>query len=102
MRTLTPELLLANTKRMGKCRVWKGTLRGDGLPQVGYRGKKLYVTRLMYELLHPDEDLTKVGVVHVHTCKYKACIEPTHLVAVPKSEVPLYRKAHAWMVSDET
>lgn len=89
----TIEQLLANTKRRGKCRVWKGTVRGNGQAQVGIDGRKVYVTRLVYALTHPnDPPHDNEAVVHVHECKHRSCIAPEHLECVPTSEAWRYRK----------
>jgi hypothetical protein len=93
MRTL--EQILRNTTRRGKCRLWKGTVRvKNGLPQVGFDGRKILVTRLVYTLTHPnDPPRDDEAVVHVHACRYRSCVAPEHLECVPTTMAWKYRKS---------
>lgn len=88
----TVESLLANTRKRGDCRVWKGTVDKKGLPKVGLNGRKANVARLMYMLQHNGDVRDNEAVVHIHECRHRACITPDHLTLVWQRDAWRYRK----------
>lgn len=88
----TVESLLANTRKRGECRLWKGTLDKKGLPKVGYNGKRTNVARLMYLLFYGGIIRNDEAVVHVHECRHRSCIAPGHLTLDWARNAWRYRK----------
>jgi len=84
-KTLTPEMLLSNTRIDPEtgCRIWIGSgPRGYGGIMVGR--EKWYVHRLIYTLLYPEDDISKLNILH--KCDNPPCINPKHLYAGTQSE----------------
>lgn len=88
----TVESLLANTRKRGECRLWKGTVTKDGLPKVGYNGGKVNVARLMYLLSYGGTIRDDEAVMHVHECRHRECINPEHLALDWSRNAWRYRK----------
>lgn len=63
----------------GECWEWQKGKNSAGYGYVWYKGKDHRVHRLMYQLEHPDEDIT--GKVIRHTCDNPKCMNPAHLLS---------------------
>lgn len=69
----------------GSCWEWVGCLNSDGYPKVSWKGSANGKGhRIVYSLLHPDEDIT--GKVIRHTCDNPRCLRPDHLVSGTPSD----------------
>lgn len=93
-RTITIEQIYANTRleRATQCRLWQGTVKKrTGLPQISLNGRKMYVTRLVWELHHGGIP-HGASIVHVHHCPYSNCVNVAHLVKVSNTDAWRYRK----------
>ena len=58
------------------CRVWKGTINKDGYGQFTYKAKTYLAHRAAYEAF---KDAIPAGLLVLHTCGQRACVNPTHL-----------------------
>lgn len=64
------------------CYLWTGAKTEAGYPLTEVDGKTVTVARAVFETKNRvklDRDMQVV-----HTCKEKTCVNPNHLIAVPK------------------
>lgn len=63
----------------GDCWEWQGTLNKkiNGYGLVSHAGKQSLTHRLMYQLTHPNEDISRLIIRH--KCDNPKCCNPTHL-----------------------
>lgn len=74
----TPDSFWSSINRPSphSCWLWQGTVAGGGYGQIRWRGIKVYVHRLAYELTYgsiPD------GLLVRHKCDTPLCCNPSHL-----------------------
>lgn len=68
---------------MTSCVLWSGKVQSDGYGYFYRDGKKVYAHRAAYEEhVGPIPERYEVD----HVCLVRACVEPTHLEAVPAAE----------------
>lgn len=85
-RARTPDQWLARLREGSKraasgCQEWTGAKYSNGYGKVTAQGRVVLVHRLSYELnVGPIPE----GLVIDHLCRNRACIEPSHLEAVPQ------------------
>lgn len=83
--------LLARSVADGTCRIYTGVIQSNGYGQFHLNGRREYAHRASYILfVGPIPD----GLHIDHTCRNRACIEPSHLEAVTQ-EVNNQRAAAA-------
>lgn len=71
---------LVYTEKQGSCLLWTRALNTDGYPRAGVTGNtNLKVHRVVYQLKHPEEDIT--GKIIRHSCDNPVCINPEHLLS---------------------
>jgi len=71
------ERLMTNTSKEGECIVWKGARRNkNSYGAIKYKDKVIDTHRLSY-MLHKGE--IPEGMVVMHSCDNKPCINPDHL-----------------------
>lgn len=76
--------LLSHTFEDGECRRWIGRHTSAG---YGLLHKDGYTHRFMYQLVHGSiPEGCEVDHVYKWGCRFKDCIEPSHLEAVPHAE----------------
>lgn len=69
--------LLKYTKTNNDCKEWLLGKRSGGYGSVRWDGTHFSVHRLVYNLAHPDEDITNLFIRH--RCDNPSCINPEHL-----------------------
>lgn len=80
MANKTIDFFLTHTQEAGDCLEWTRCFNTDGYPRAAYKGSSNgKVHRIVYELAHPEEDIT--GKVIRHTCDNIKCINPSHLIS---------------------
>lgn len=65
---------------MTSCWVWKGYKDKDGYGQIWYSGGSKKAHRVCYELLRGK---IGDGLTIDHLCRCRACVNPSHMEAVP-------------------
>jgi hypothetical protein len=69
------------------CRRWRGSHSPKGYGQINVGGKTMRVHRVAYEVwVGPIPVGTEIDHVHANGCRYRDCIEPSHLEAVSHLE----------------
>lgn len=58
------------------CVLWQGCCSNTGYGAINYNGKLWSVHRLVYHILHPDEELKII----MHICDVRHCWNPDHLI----------------------
>lgn len=85
---MTPslEVIYASCDEIGDCMIWRGGVTGSGQPsmRVSPTNKARSARRVVYELLHPDQDMT--GLYATPKCRNKLCLSGSCLVAVSMSK----------------
>lgn len=85
--TTVAEKLALNSRREGECLRWTGAHTPTGYGQLAVDGRRRSVHRLAYELAHgPIPDGCEIDHVTARGCRFRDCIEPTHLEAVSHAE----------------
>ncbi|MFC7424035.1 HNH endonuclease [Nocardia tengchongensis] len=88
------EKLALNSRRDGECLRWTGAHIPTGYGQLSIGGKVKSVHRIAYELMYGEiADELEIDHVAARGCKWRDCIEPTHLEAVTHAEN--LRRIHA-------
>lgn len=81
MKTL--ERLLAKTVRSGDCLLFTGCINKNGYGSFRFNGKTANVHKVSYILHHGD---IPDGLVVMHSCDNRNCVEPTHLTLGTQSD----------------
>lgn len=79
--------ILAQCIPIGKCLVWQGPVDKDGYGKIYLDGKHQILHRVVYE--HFNGEIPKgltIDHVWARGCKFKACINISHLEAVSNAE----------------
>jgi hypothetical protein len=63
-------------ERQGNCLVWTGPVHKSGFGTIGYKGGKLYVHRLAYQLAYGSIPL---GARVRQVCRNRLCVRADHL-----------------------
>ena len=66
------------SRRDGSCRVWIRALDGVGFGIIWYRGRTHGAHRMAW-MLARGLDTMPDGLMIIHSCENRACIEPAHL-----------------------
>ena len=83
----TEEKLALNSRRDGTCLRWTGAHTKTGYGQLQVDGKVRAVHRLAYALAFGDlPDGLEIDHVAARGCRFRDCIEPSHLEAVTHAE----------------
>jgi HNH endonuclease len=82
------EVLLARSVKVdGGCRRWTGAHVPKGYGQIRFDGKTRGVHVVAHEIwIGPVPDGLEVDHVYANGCRYRDCIEPSHLEAVTHAE----------------
>lgn len=84
---LAERLLTRSTEVDGGCRRWDGAHVPKGYGQIWLDGKARQVHVIAHEVwIGPVPDGYEVDHVHARGCRFRDCIEPSHLEAVTHAE----------------
>lgn len=79
----TPSDILERIDASGDCWEWRGQHTPKGYSRVRWQRRKVYVHRLVWELLvGPIPE----GLVTDHLCRNRGCVNPDHLEHVTVAE----------------
>lgn len=83
------ESLRERSERRGKCLIWTGTKNQKGYGRLANRGRLESAHRVAYEL---STGPIPAGMEIDHICFDRACIEPSHLRIVSRSQNSQHRR----------
>ena len=90
-KSLTPaqliERIMSNTKPVNDCLIWLGSRTANNRPQIAWRRQTHSAQRLLYKLLHTDHYMAHRTDFMRTTCGNVMCMNPQHLMLVPRREV---------------
>jgi hypothetical protein len=77
----------AHVEKTDSCWLWAGNIRSDGYGRMMFQSKRRLVHRIAYELLiGPIPEGLTIDHVWARGCRYRRCVNPDHLEAVPIRE----------------
>ncbi len=71
------------TEKTSQCWLWRGSLSPDGYGRIAVQGRNVGAHRVAWELVNGP---IPTGLTIDHLCRVRACVNPTHLEAVPLRE----------------
>lgn len=84
---LRAALLARSIRHECGCRLWLGALKNNGYGTISVNGKPRYAHRVSYTVfVGPIPDEHEIDHVAARGCRFRHCIEPTHLEPVKRRE----------------
>lgn len=82
------EKFWSKVEKTPSCWFWKG-VKKNGAARLWFKGKQQFVYRISYEMGHGT---IPSGLSVFHTCAFRSCVNPAHLVLSYPEDDPYFRR----------